>query len=398
MEIIAVTTAAQAQSFLDMVQIIYQNDAVYVRPLDIEINNIFNPTTNNFHQHGEAARWILKDGDNTIGRVAAFINQKKAYSFEQPTGGMGFFECINNASAAKLLMDTARNWLQARGMEAMDGPINFGENDNFWGLLIQGFTHPAVGMNYNPNYYQSLFENYGFKMYFEQISNHTDVYKPLPERFAKIADWVSKKPGYSFEHLKLSNLNKYSQDFQNIYNDAWQFHENFSPMSHQTVLESLEKMKSFIDERFIWFAYVNGDPAAFVITIPDVNQVIKYMNGKTNWFAKLKFTYYRMIGKMDRLRVVIMGVKPAYQKSGLESALIMKSIEMIRKTNQYKEIELSWVGDFNPKMRALHESVGAVLAKTHYTYRCLFSNTKDFKRATAIARDTKEKAISDKTE
>jgi GNAT superfamily N-acetyltransferase len=122
------------------------------------------------------------------------------------------------------------------------------------------------------------------------------------------------------------------------------------------------------------------------------------MNGKTNFFAKLKFAYYRMIGKMDRLRVVIMGVKPAYQKSGLESALIMKSIEMIRKTNQYKEIELSWVGDFNPKMRALHESVGAVLAKTHYTYRCLFSNTKNFKRATEIARDTKEKAVSDKPE
>jgi GNAT superfamily N-acetyltransferase len=311
---------------------------------------------------------------------------------------MGFFECINDATAANLLMDTARNWLQERGMEAMDGPINFGENDNFWGLLVQGFTHPAVGMNYNPNYYQSLFENYGFKLYFEQISNHMDVDKPLPERFAKIADWVSKKPGYHFEHLKLSNLNKYSQDFQNIYNDAWQFHENFSPMSNQTVLESLEKMKDFMDERFIWFAYVNGDPAAFAITIPDVNQVIKYMNGKTNWFAKLKFAYYRMIGKMDRLRVVIMGVKPAYQKSGLESALIMKSIEMIRKTNQYKEIELSWVGDFNPKMRALHESVGAVLAKTHYTYRCLFSHTNDFKRSTVIARDTKEKAVSDKTE
>lgn len=398
MEIIAVTTAAHAQSFLDMVQIIYQNDDVYVRPLDIEINNIFNPSTNNFHQHGEAARWILKDGDKIIGRVAAFINLKKAYTFEQPTGGMGFFECINDASAAKLLMDTARNWLQARGMEAMDGPINFGENDNFWGLLVQGFTHPAVGMNYNPEYYQSLFENYGFNLYFEQISNHMDAHKPLPERFAKIAEWVSKKPGYSFEHLKLSNLNKYSQDFQNIYNDAWQFHENFSPMSNQTVLESLEKMKAFIDERFIWFAYVDGNPAAFVITIPDVNQVIKYMNGKTNFFAKLKFAYYRMIGKMDRLRVVIMGVKPAYQKSGLESALIMKSIEMIRKTNQYKEIELSWVGDFNPKMRALHESVGAVLAKTHYTYRCLFSNTKNFKRATEIARDTKEKAVSDKPE
>jgi len=122
------------------------------------------------------------------------------------------------------------------------------------------------------------------------------------------------------------------------------------------------------------------------------------MNGKTNWFAKLKFAYYRMIGKIDRLRVVIMGVKPAYQKLGLESAIIMKGIDMIKRAKHYKEIELSWVGDFNPKMRALHESVGAVLAKTHYTYRCLFSNTKDFKRSTVIARDTKKKAISDRTE
>lgn len=398
MEIIEVKTAAQAQSFLDMVQLIYQNDAVYVRPLDIEINHIFDPAFNNFHQHGEATRWILKDGNKIIGRVAAFINQKKAFTFDQPTGGMGFFECINDASAARLLMDTARNWLQARGMKAMDGPINFGENDNFWGLLVQGFTHPAVGMNYNPEYYQSLFESYGFKMYFEQVSNHMDAHKPLPERFAKIADWVAKKPGYSFEHLKLNNLPKYSQDFQNIYNDAWRFHENFSPMSNETVLESLEKMKAFMDERFIWFAYVDGDPAAFVITIPDVNQLIKYMNGKTNWFAKLKFAYYRMMGKMNRLRVVIMGVKPAYQKSGLESALIMKSIEIIRKSKKYDEIELSWVGDFNPKMRALHESVGATLAKVHYTYRCLFSDTNNFKRATIIARDTKEKAIIVKNE
>ena len=164
MDIIAVTTTAQAQSFLDMVQIIYQNDPVYVRPLDIEINNIFNPATNNFHQHGEAARWILKDGDKTIGRVAAFINQKKAYSFEQPTGGMGFFECINDATAANLLLDTARNWLQARGMEAMDGPINFGERDSFWGLMIKGWEfEPTYKMPWTKPYYISFFENFGFK-------------------------------------------------------------------------------------------------------------------------------------------------------------------------------------------------------------------------------------------
>jgi hypothetical protein len=385
MNIVEVQTSAHKKLFLDMVNFIYQNDAVYVRPLDIEIEAIFNPENNAFHSHGKCTRWILMEENGTcIGRVAAFINEKKAYTFDQPTGGMGFFECINDKAAAHLLMDTCRNWLQAQGMEAMDGPINFGENDNFWGLLIYGFTHPAVGMNYNPPYYQDLFESYGFKTYFEQVSNHLDLTKPLPERFSNIAEWVSKKQGYHFEHLRMNNLEKYSKDFQEIYNNAWQYHENFQPMDDITVKQSLEKMKSFIDERFIWFAYVNAKPAAFIVTIPDVNQVIKYMKGKTNLIAKLKFAYYRWIGSINRLRVVIMGVVPAYQKLGLESALIMNAHKLILPLNRYKEVELSWVGDFNPKMRALHESTGASLGKKHLTYRCLFNETGSFKRSSII--------------
>lgn len=399
MQIIEVKDQQTRKEFLDVVDHIYHNNDVYVRPLDIEIEAIFDPSRNNFHNHGSCTRWILKDEHGkTIGRVAAFINDKKARSFDQPTGGMGFFECINNRQAANLLFDTCREWLQARGMEAMDGPINFGENDNFWGLLVMGFTHPAIGMNYNPPYYQEMFESYGFKTYFEQVSNHLDITKPFPERFAKIADWVSKKDGYSFEHLKTSNLEKYSRDFQEIYNDAWQFHESFTPMTDATVKESLEKLKPFMDERFIWFAYVDKDPAAFIIVVPDVNQIIKHMHGKINLWSKLKFAYHKWKGTINRLRVVIMGVKPEYQKLGLESALIMRLHEMVIPMNHYKEVELSWVGDFNPKMRALHDATGAYLAKTHLTYRCLFSDTADFKRSTIIARDTKEKVLQDKKE
>ncbi len=385
MNIVEVQTKAQKKMFLDMVNFIYQNDTVYVRPLDVEIEAIFNPSTNAFHSHGKCTRWILMDENGTcIGRVAAFINDKKAYTFDQPTGGMGFFECINDKVAAHLLMDTCRNWLKTQGMEAMDGPINFGENDNFWGLLIYGFTHPAVGMNYNPPYYQELFETYGFKTYFEQVSNHLDLTKPLPERFSKIAEWVSKKEGYHFEHLRMNNLEKYSRDFQEIYNNAWQFHENFQPMDDITVKQSLEKMKAFIDERFIWFGYVNDKPAAFMVTIPDVNQVIKHMKGKTDLLAKLKFAYYRWRGSINRLRVVIMGVVPAYQKLGLESALIMNAHKLVLPLNHYKEVELSWVGDFNPKMRALHESTGSALGKKHLTYRCMFNESGSFKRSNII--------------
>ncbi len=385
MKIIEVNDQKTKRDFLEVVNVIYQLDPNYVRPLDLEIDSIFDPSKNNFHSHGTVTRWVLyNESEQAIGRVAAFINEKKAFTFEQPTGGMGFFECIEDETASKLLMDTARNWLQERGMEAMDGPINFGENDNFWGLLVWGFTHPAIGMNYNPPYYQNFFESYGFKTYFEQVSNHLDLTKKLPERFAKIAEWVTKKEGYHFEHFKLNQLEKYSRDFQEIYNDAWRFHENFTEMNAITVQESLEKIKPFMDERFIIFAYVNNEPAAFVVIVPDLNQIVKHLNGKLNFMSKLKFIYHKWMGTMNRLRVIIMGVKPKFQKLGLESALIMKAHDAVVPLNKYKEVELSWVGDFNPKMRAIHESMGASLGKKHLTYRCLFNDTKDFKRSSII--------------
>jgi hypothetical protein len=278
-------------------------------------------------------------------------------------------------------------------MEAMDGPINFGENDNFWGLLVDGFTHPGIGMNYNPPYYKDFFEKYGFITYYTQVSNHLDITKPIPERFAKIANWVAQKDGYKFEHLRVNELDKYAGYFIEVYNDAWQFHENFTPMQQQTVRESFEKIKPIVDERLIWFAHVDGEPAAFVVVLPDVNQIFKHLKGKTNTLAKLKFLYYKWIGTINRLRVVILGVKPKFQKLGLESALIMKLHKIVTSMKHYKEVELSWVGDFNPKMRALHESIGAVKGKEHHTMRYWFDENAEHKRSMIIARDTREQFL-----
>tara|TARA_Y100001954_G_scaffold219103_1_gene252915 strand:+ start:464 stop:1756 length:1293 start_codon:yes stop_codon:yes gene_type:complete len=396
MQLIEVTDKKTRKDFLDVARIIYKNDKTWVCPLDIEINNIFDPKENTFYSHGDACRWILKDNSgNLIGRVAAFINEKKANTFDQPTGGMGFFECIDNQDAAFKLFDQAKKWLSDRKMEAMDGPINFGENDVFWGLLVDGFTHPGYGMQYNPPYYQALFEAYGFEFYFEQVSNHLDMTKPFPERFAKIANWVMKKPGYEFKHLDYSETEKFVKDFVEIYNDGWQFHENFSPMDPQNLRNQLEKARDIIDPRLIWFAYVNEEPAAFIIMFPDANQVIKHMNGKLNWWSKLKFFYYKNIAKViDRGRVVIMGCKVKYQKSGVESGIFISVKNVLDELNKYKEMELSWVGDFNPKMRQLHESVGAVFAKKHITYRKLFDESKSLERSSIIAKDTREQHLN----
>ncbi|HOI32992.1 MAG TPA: hypothetical protein PLC47_09515, partial [Bacteroidales bacterium] len=144
MKLIEVKTRAQERAFLDVAREIYKADPVWVCPLDKTIAGIFDSKKNIFFRQGEACRWILRnDQGKLIGRVAAFINRKKAFGYKQPTGGMGFFECINDQNAAFLLFDQCKEWLKTKGMEAMDGPINFGENDNFWGLLVEGFTHPS---------------------------------------------------------------------------------------------------------------------------------------------------------------------------------------------------------------------------------------------------------------
>lgn len=372
MIITEVTTSKHRKEFLDCAREIYKNDPYWVCPLDENIEAVFNPLKNNFHQHGHCTRWILhSDSGKLIGRIGAFINNKKAYQYEQPTGGIGFFECINDQQAANLLFDTAKNWLQKLGMQAMDGPINFGENDSFWGLLVEGFTSPSFGMNYHLPYYHQLFESYGFKTLYQQITNHLDINKPFPERFSKIAQWVAAKPGYRFEHLTVAGFDKFAADFIEIYNDAWRDFESFVPIRKETVMESFNKMKPIMDEKLIWFAYINDQPASFVVILPDANEFIKPLKGKLGLLQKIQFAYYRWKGAR-RMRAVVMGTKKSFQNHGLESAIFIKLKEYVLPLKQYEELELSWVGDFNDKMLALHDATGSVFGKRHLTMRKVF--------------------------
>lgn len=139
---------------------IYRNDPNWIPHLRQDIEKVFDPKRNKLFKGGTAQRWVLyDDAGAAVGRVAAFVNPKTARTEERPTGGMGFFECINDRAAATLLLDAARDWLSAQGMEAMDGPINFGEKNMYWGLLIDNFTDPPIyGVNYNPPYYRDLLE------------------------------------------------------------------------------------------------------------------------------------------------------------------------------------------------------------------------------------------------
>jgi hypothetical protein len=372
MQIQEIETSAAIKKFLDFPRKLYATDKNWVCPLDNDIEAVFNPKKNNFHNYGVITRWLLTDDNNqTIGRIAAFINHKKAYNFPQPTGGIGFYECIDDDDAAQLLFDTAKDWLKNQGMQAMDGPINFGENDNFWGLLIEGFSQPSYGMNYNFPYYKKQFEDYGFKTEYEQITNHLNLNIPFPDRFTKIATWVANKPGYTFEHFTSKKFDKYAADFMEIYNDGWQDFANFTPIKLETVKDSFNKMKAIMDPKLLWFAYIDNEPVSFVVILPDANIMLKPLNGKLNLWGKLIFLYKKWRG-VNRMRAIVMGTKQKYQKHGIESAIFIKLKEYVIPKNQYDELELSWVGDFNSKMIAIHEATGAVFGKRHATMRCVF--------------------------
>lgn len=376
MQLVEVTDNKTAKQFLDTARIIYKDDPVWVCPLDMDITKIFDPARNAYFKEGNANRWILKDDKGKlIGRIAAFYNKRKAYRYQQPTGGAGFFECIESQEAADMLFNAAKDWLTAQGMQAMDAPVNFGENDNFWGLLTEGYTHPAYGMPYNKPYYQALYDHYGFKPYFTQYTRHLDLTVPFPERFWKIAEWVNKRGGFVFKHFNYKEADKFVHDIKEVYDTAWVNHEHFIPLDVDLVKRELESAKPILEEDFIWFVYHEDKPVAFFVMFPDANMIFRHFNGKLHLWNKIRFLYYKKTKEITRIRQTMMGVIPKYQGSGLESAIFWHLREpVLTRRPHIKEMELSWVGDFNPKMLAIQEAVNAKPGKIHITYRKLFSD------------------------
>lgn len=386
MELIQVAGKRLVNDFHKVPEIIYKKDNNWVPQLRVMIEDTFNPKKNSRFQHGDAQRWILKNNGRLIGRIAAFYDSHYSLGYSQPTGCFGFFECENNKKAAFKLFDAARNWLKEKGMEAMDGPVNFDENFFFWGLLKDGFRQQTFGMNYNPSYYNDLFLAYGFKTYYEQYSYSLNITNPdLPNRFWKIAEWVAQKPGYSFEHFSYKNQDKYIRDFIEIHQKAWGNHSNYKPIEFQLLKDLLLKAKIILDEEFIWYAYHNGKPIAFFMQILDLNQIIKKLKtGKLNFWQGLRLIYYKMRKTITRCRVIVLGVIPGYQGKGIESAIFHHLKNVLLQKTWYNDMEMSWVGDFNPKMIAMFKSFGANHTQTHTTMRYLFDREKEFERAPII--------------
>jgi len=381
-----VNSSAFESEFFQLPFFIYKNDPNWIPPLIQDVKKVFQPANNKFFEHGECIRWILKDDSGkTVGRIAAFINTNIAFTEEQPTGGCGFFECIDNQQAAFMLFDTAKHWLQQRKMEAMDGPINFGERNAWWGLLVDGYTPATYQMNYNPPYYKTLFEAYGFKDYFRQYSYVIDINAQRPERYRNIVNRLNSKGEYTFRHIEKDKLPQYANDFMTVYNKTWHFLPNFKEMSYDQTLKLIESFKPVMIDYLVWFGYYKNEPVALFIMLPELNGWFKKVNGNLNLWGILKFLWLKTFDQTNRkIFGILFGVVPEHQKKGVEAAIVMAADDKVRSTKRWDEIELTWVGDFNIRMLRTCEILGGKIVKTHVTYRKLFDETKPFNRHPAI--------------
>lgn len=379
MEIIEVVSSKHKRDFLELPKRIYRNDFNWIQALDKDVEAIFDPEKNKLFKKGVCKRWLLLDDNNqVIGRVASFVNPK--YKQKQPTGGIGFFEIIEDFEAAFFLLDHCRDWLKKHGMEAMDGPINFGERDRWWGLLTDGFFEPLYCMNYNPPYYVAIFEAYGFQIYFEQLCFGLEVTLNLQDSFFKRHSTVSKNPEVRVEHITKKNLGRYAQDFVHVYNLAWAQHNAGKTIDKRQATAIFNSLKPVLDEKICWFAYEKDEAVAFWINLPDLNFYFKELNGKFGWFQKLKFLWLKKTKPCPKITGLVFGVIPRWQKKGMDSYLIVESGRKFIPTTSYKDYEMQWIGDFNPKMINVAQSLGAEVTRKLATYRYLFDREKEFER------------------
>jgi GNAT superfamily N-acetyltransferase len=378
MQIEEVLSKENIKAFLHIHVTLNKHNPHFIQPLDKDIEDIFNPAKNKQFKYGNAKRWILKDNGKVIGRIAAFTTSKyinKGTNFA--TGGIGFFDCINNQQAANELFNTAKNWLISQGMEAMDGPINFGDRDKWWGLMVEGFDdEPVYGMPFNPNYYEQLFQQYGFKNYYNQYWYKMMVDDPLPPRFKERYEKFASKKDYSAKHADIKNLEKYAADFATVYNAAWAQHGEGKEITKEQVLKIFNTMKPIMDERMIWFAYYKEEPIAMFINIPDVNQYFKHFNGKLNFINKLRLLYMKATRQCKKLTGLAFGVVPKFQALGIDSFLIQSCANLVQNKGWYNTYEMGWAGDWNPRMVNIYKSLGGIQNRRMVTYRYIFDETK----------------------
>ena len=364
----------QISEFHEFPATLYKDYPNWIPPLRFEIENIFDPKKNPLFEKGRCERYLMYDSSKPVARFAVMNHSTRDTVFDPPMGGFGFTELINDEAVADGMVNFAKQWHGDHGYKKFRGPVNFGENMNYWGLLVKNYDEPPIyGMHYHPPYYKSLFEKTGAKKLDDHWSYKREFEMPLPERLVRITDRIESRSEVTLRPIDMNNLQRDAEYIRGIYNRAWREQDieerehEFTELSSKDVQKMVKQLKQIMIPESVLIAFVGDEPASFIVCVPDLNEISAETGGKLRWWHLPKILRFKKRAK--HLRTTVYGTLPKYRKLGLEALTFVRGIQMTKEAAPTLEyLEGTWVSEKNWLMQRSLEALGCYHHKTHRTY------------------------------
>lgn len=373
-EIKALENKADKKTFVKVLWNIFKDDPNWVPPLIMERMDALDENKNPFFQHAKVKLWIAYKDNQPVGRISAQIDELVPKHHGIKTGHFGYFDCIDDQDVANALLDTALNWLRENDMVEVIGPFSLSINEET-GLLVEGFnTPPSLLMGHTLPYYEKLITNYGLNKVKDTWAYKLDITKEvLPPVIKKLVDRAVDRGQIVFRPI---NMDKYEEDLKiilDIFNDAWVDNWKYIPFTEAELDHAVKEMKLIIREDFTYIAEIDGVAQAMMVTLPNINEIIRDLDGKLFPFGFLKLLWRLKIKpSFKTVRVPLMGVRKEYQNSRLSGIMSFGLFEVCRQSAikiGCEEAELSWVLEENTNLSKLLETVGCIKYKTYRLFQ-----------------------------
>ncbi|HEY8769271.1 MAG TPA: hypothetical protein VIM03_01935 [Thermoleophilaceae bacterium] len=367
-----VHTRGDRKEFIELPFRLHSNAEKWVPPLRLERHLFLNKRLNAYFKHGEAELFLARRDGRVVGRISAQVDHAFNDYHDSRWGMFGFLEVEDDEEALRALLDAAESWLRERGCDRMVGPMDFSMNDEV-GVLFEGYDRePMIKQPWHPPYYRELCERAGLEkamdlfMWELHISGRENVLPVIWE----LADALEPKHGITIRKMTRRGLRKDVEVFGELWNEAWKRNWGFVPYSKEDLDHYAQELQLVFDKHWFMVAEQGSKPVGVAITVPDVNQVLKTMNGRL-----LPFGWWRFLTKgrrIDRVRVGFLGVKPAYQHTGVAAGLYAEHFDMAEQTRQ-KGGEMGWILETNTAMNRGMEAMGGRIVKRYRVYERLFA-------------------------
>jgi GNAT superfamily N-acetyltransferase len=367
-EVSPVSSRADLREFIELPYRLHSNEEAWVPPLRLERRLFLSPRFNAFFRHGEAELFLARRNGRVAGRVSAQIDTAFNEFHDNAWGMFGFLELEEDAEVMRALLDAAAGWLAERGRDRMLGPMDFTMNDES-GVLVEGYELPAmVRQPWHPPYYKELCEGAGLEkamdlfMWELHISGRDKVMPTIWD----LAEQLEPKHGIKIRKMSRLRLRRELDAFAEIYNEAWSRNWGFVPYSKADLDAYAQELQLVFDRDWFMVAEdAGGKTVAVAISVPDINQVLKRMDGRILPLGWWHYLNRKRI--VNRVRVGFLGVKPAYQHTGVAAGLYAEHFDMAEVT-RIKGGEMGWILESNKAMNRAMEAMGGRIVKKYRLY------------------------------